>query len=65
MAHMNPQTIPPFPQTKGLNTVTNPAIMDPAFLTRADNIDFAFDGTREKRGGVKKYNTTRIIVVGE
>lgn len=63
MAHMNPQPIKLIPWTGGLNTVTNPTILDPQSLTRADNIDFAFDGTREKRGGVQLYNSERIIIV--
>ena len=61
MPHVNPQPISLLPWRGGLNTVTNPVIMDPDQLTEATNIDYAFDGTREKRGGVKKYNETPII----
>jgi hypothetical protein len=65
MAHANPQPIKLIPWTGGLNTVTNPTVLDPMQLTVATNIDYAFDGTREKRGGVKVYNSTRIIVTEE
>jgi|RifCSP16_2_1023846.scaffolds.fasta_scaffold97157_2 hypothetical protein len=51
------------PWTGGLNTVSNPAMTDPQQLTVAENIELTFDGSREKRGGVKKYNQIPVIDV--
>jgi hypothetical protein len=49
------------PWRGGLDTVTNPTLADPQFISRAENIEYGFDGTRIKRGGVKKLNQTPII----
>ena len=65
MGHINPEPISLLPWRGGLNTVVNPALMDPQLLRVAENIDFAFDGTRTKRGGVKVYNSVPIIVTEE
>ena len=60
MAHIG-EPIILMPWSGGLDTVTNPTVADPQKVDVAINIEFAFDGTRTKRGGVNKYNTIPII----
>ena len=55
------ETLPLVPWTGGLNTVTDKANLNPQQLTRAENIELEFDGTRRTRGGVAKFNQTPVI----
>jgi hypothetical protein len=49
------------PWNGGLDIVSNPALADPQKLSSVDNIDFLFDGTRVKRGGVALYNQATVL----
>lgn len=49
-----------YPWSGGLQTSADPIIMDPNNLTVADNIVFTTSGSRRKRGGQARYNTTSI-----
>jgi hypothetical protein len=49
------------PWKGGLNTVVNPVVLDPQHLTRAENVEFGFDGRRQKRGGSIRLNKVPII----
>ena len=53
--------LPLIPWRGGLNTVEDPFMADPQQLSEAENIEFRFDGTRQKRGGVKKFNRVPVI----
>jgi hypothetical protein len=51
---------PLYPWAGGLNTSVDPIILDPQDLTVADNIVFTNSGSRKKRGGQARYNSTKI-----
>lgn len=49
-----------YPWLGGLNTSVDPMILDPQKLTVCDNIIFTNSGSRKKRGGQARYNSTPI-----
>lgn len=49
------------PWKGGLVTVINPVMAKPDNLSLAENIEYGFDGRRQKRGGSKKLNKVPII----
>ncbi len=49
-----------YPWVGGLNTAQDPIILDPQNLTVADNIIFTTSGSRRKRGGQARYNTSAL-----
>jgi hypothetical protein len=51
---------PLYPWMGGLNTSVDPTILDPQKLTIADNIIFTNSGSRKKRGGQARYNSSQI-----
>lgn len=53
-----------FPWLGGLNTTLDPAILDPKFLTQADDIIYSTSGSRRKRGGQAHLNNSTAIKVG-
>jgi len=60
MGHVG-QTMTLLPWTGGWNTVTNPKIADPQLIDVAENIEYDYDGSRKKRGGVKKFNQNALV----
>lgn len=56
---------PLYPWLGGLNTSIDPAILDPQKLQIADNIVFTNSGSRKKRGGQARYNSTPIGTAAE
>jgi hypothetical protein len=51
---------PLFPWAGGLHTSVDPVMLDPQKLTIADNIVFTNSGSRKKRGGQARYNSSQI-----
>lgn len=51
-----------YPWSGGLNTANDPIRLDPQELQIADNVVFTNDGSRRKRGGQARLNTTAITV---
>jgi hypothetical protein len=51
---------PLYPWLGGLNTSVDPMILDPQKLTVCDNIVFTNSGSRKKRGGQARYNSSPI-----
>lgn len=51
---------PLYPWKGGLNTSIDPIILDHQNLVQADNIVFTNSGSRRKRGGQARYNSTPI-----
>jgi hypothetical protein len=49
---------PLYPWLGGLNTSVDPTILDPNNLTVCDNIIFTTSGSRKKRGGQARFNST-------
>lgn len=50
-----------FPWTGKWNIAQSPMILDPQDMTEAVNIEYNYDGTRRKRGGVVKLNQNPVI----
>ena len=63
MSHIG-QPIILMPWRGGLDTVTNPTVADPQRVDIFRNMEYAFDGTRTKRG-VKKFNKTPLIDIDD
>lgn len=55
---------PLYPWNGGLNTSVDQIIADPQSLQQADNIIFTNSGSRRKRGGQARFNTTALTAVG-
>ena len=49
------------PWEGGWNTVFNPKLADPQSIDVAENIEYDYDGSRKKRGGVRKYNQIPLV----
>jgi hypothetical protein len=64
MAHFG-EIIRLLPWAAGWNSAGNTLTTDPQFLAIAENVELEFDGTRRKRGGVKKFNQIPIIDLEE
>lgn len=51
---------PLYPWVGGLNTSTDPIILDPQKLVQADNVIFTTTQSRRKRGGQSRYNAAKM-----